>query len=198
MAAFYGTRSADVFVGTDECDQFYINNQGDQIIGGGVGDVVSSSIDYTLNAGISYLILTSRAIIGNGNNTENNIIGNNQDNILNGGKGIDRLKGGSGSDTFVFDAGGRVNADYMMDFTSGVDRLVISGSAFGVTAGVSFDYVQNWSNLGSNPTFIRESIDGLAPTIWFDSDGVGETPAQILCTLQWKNNSTVATDFAII
>ena len=198
MAAFYGTGRADVFIATDECDQFYINNQGDRIIGGGAGDVVSSSIDYTLDDGISYLVLTGRAIIGTGNDTQNNIIGNNQDNILNGGRGIDRLKGGGGSDTFVFDAGGRANADYVMDFTSGVDRLAISGSAFGVTAGVSFDYVENWSNLGSGPTFIRENIDDLAPTIWFDSDGVGGKPAQILCTLQWKNNSTVATDFAII
>ena len=198
MTAFYGTRGADVFTGTAECDQFYVNNTGDVIIGGGVGDVVSSSISYQLDAGITYLILTGRAISGTGNATENGITGNNQDNILNGGRGIDRLKGGGGRDTFVFDCGGRANADYVMDFASGVDTLAISGTAFGVAAGASFDYVEDWNALGSGPAFIRESIDGLAPTIWFDADGAGGADAQILCTLQRQRNGTTAGDFAII
>ena len=198
MAAFYGTSRADVFVGTHENDLFYINNVGDVIIGGRAGDVVSSTIDYTLDQGISYLILTGKAIVGIGNDTENNIIGNNQDNIINGGRGIDRLKGGAGADTFVFDSSGRANADYVMDFASGIDTLAISGAGFGVTAGTQFDYIEDWASLGSGPAFIRESIEGLAPTIWFDADGQGGQAAQILCTLQWRNSGTTAADFAII
>lgn len=198
MTAFYGTRGADVFVGTAECDQFYINNADDVIIGGGAGDLVSSSIDYVLDKGITSLIITGRAISATGNDKENYVVGNRFDNILNGGKGIDRLTGGAGADTFVFDAGGRANADYLSDFTSGTDRLAISGAAFGVAAGAQFDYVEDWASLGAGPAFIRESIDGLAPTIWFDADGAGGQAAQILCTLQWRNNGTSAADFAIL
>lgn len=198
MASFAGTRGADVFVGTAECDQFYINNAGDVIIGGGAGDVVSSTIDYVLDKGITSLIITGRAVSATGNDGGNYVVGNRFDNIINGGRGIDRLTGGAGADTFVFDAGGRANADYLSDFTSGTDRLAISGDAFGVAAGTSFDYVEDWNSLGSGPAFIRESIDGLAPTIWFDADGQGGKAAQILCTLQWRNNGTTASDFAIL
>jgi Ca2+-binding RTX toxin-like protein len=198
MTSFNGTRGADLFIGTSECDQFYVNSYEDIIIGGGAGDSVVSSIDYVLNENITYLLLTGRAINGTGNNTENNVIGNRQDNVLNGGLGIDRLQGGAGRDTFVFDAGGRAHADYVMDFTSGTDRLAISGEAFGITAGAGFDYVEDWNLLGSAPAFIREDIQGLAPTIWFDADGQGGQDAQILCTLQRQRNSTTAADFAII
>lgn len=194
MTSFNGTRGADLFFGTSECDQFYINNIGDKIIGGGVGDVVSSSIDYVLNDGISYLILTGRAISGTGNATQNSVIGNRQDNVLNGGLGIDRLQGGAGRDTFVFDCGGRSNADYVMDFTSGTDTLAISGAAFGVAAGAGFDYQVGWDGLGAGPTFVREELQDLAPTIWF-ANGSDRT---LLCTLQWQRNSTSATDFAIV
>ena len=198
MTAFYGTSRADVFVGTDENDLFYVNNRADVIIGGAAGDVVSSSIDYVLDAGITSLIITGRAVSATGNDRENFVIGNRHDNIINGGRGIDRLAGGAGADVFLFDAGGRQHADYVSDFTSGTDRLAISGDAFGVAAGASFDYVEDWASLGAGPAFIRESIDGLAPTIWFDVDGAGGADAQILCTLQRLGNATAAADFAIL
>lgn len=198
MTAFYGTSRADVFVGTDENDLFYVNNRADVIIGGAAGDVVSSSIDYVLDAGITSLIITGRAVSATGNDRENFVIGNRHDNIINGGRGIDRLAGGAGADVFLFDAGGRQHADYVSDFTSGADRLAISGEAFGVAAGASFDYVEDWASLGAGPAFIRESIDGLAPTIWFDADGAGGADAQILCTLQRLGNATAAADFAIL
>lgn len=194
MAAFYGTSRADTFVATSENDQFYINNAADKIIGGGAGDLVVSSIDYALDAGINYLTLTGKAITGIGNATENVITGNACDNVLNGGRGIDRLKGGTGRDTFVFDASGRANADYVMDFATNVDTLAIKGEAFGLAAGTGFDYQVGWDGLGAGPTFVREEIDGLAPTIWLANGGSRE----ILCTLQWRNNATVASDFAIV
>jgi Ca2+-binding RTX toxin-like protein len=194
MTHFNGTRGADLFIGTSECDQFYVNSYDDIIIGGGAGDSVVSSIDYVLNDGITYLLLTGRAINGTGNNTENNVIGNRQDNILNGGRGIDRLKGGGGRDTFVFDCGGRSNADYLMDFTGGTDTLAISADAFGLAAGAGFDYQVGWEGLGAGPTFVREELQDLAPTIWF-ANGSDRT---LLCTLQWQRNSTTAADFAIL
>jgi len=199
MTAFYGTSRADVFVGTDENDQFYVNSTADIILGGGGGwDTVISSVDWTLGADLDNLSLVGRATSATGNDAGNFIVGNRFDNIINGGRGIDRLTGGAGADTFVFDAAGRQHADYLSDFTSGTDQLAISGAAFGVAAGASFDYVEDWASLGSGPAFIRESIDGLAPTIWFDADGAGGKAAQILCTLQWRNNGTTASDFAIL
>ncbi|MBU6280349.1 MAG: hypothetical protein KGN78_14005 [Actinomycetales bacterium] len=199
MTAFYGTSRADVFIGTDENDQFYVNSTADVILGGGGGwDTVISSVDWTLGADLDNLNLVGRATSATGNDAGNYIVGNRFDNILNGGRGIDRLTGGAGADMFLFDASGRQHADYISDFTSGTDRLAISGDAFGVAVGVSFDYVEDWASLGAGPAFIRESIDGLAPTIWFDADGAGGQAAQILCTLQWRGNSTTAADFAIL
>jgi len=199
MAAFYGTSRADSMIGTTENDQFYVNSTADIILGGGGGwDTVISSVDWTLGADLDNLTIVGRAISATGNDQGNYVVGNRFDNIINGGRGIDRLTGGAGADVFLFDASGRANADYLSDFTSGTDRLAISGDAFGVAAGASFDYVEDWASLGSGPAFIRESIDGLAPTIWFDADGAGGQAAQILCTLQWCNNGTAAADFAIL
>jgi Ca2+-binding RTX toxin-like protein len=199
MAAFYGTRGADVMIGTDQNDQFYVNNVDDVIISDGRGfDTVASTVDWTLDQYVDNLVLFGLAIYAGGNDTGNLIAGNKQDNIINGGRGIDRLTGGAGADTFVFNCGGRVNADYLNDFTSGTDRLAIAGDAFGVAAGTTFDYIEDWNNLGSGPAFIREEIYQLAPTIWFDPDGAGGAAAQLLCTLQWRGNSTTAADFAIV
>jgi len=199
MAAFYGTSRTDVFIGTDENDLFHVNSTSDVILGGGGGwDTVVSSVDWILGVDLDNLIITGRAISATGNDAGNYVVGNRFDNIINGSKGIDRLTGGAGADTFVFDAAGRQHADYLSDFTSGTDRLAISGDAFGVAVGTQFDYVEDWASLGAGPAFIRESIDGLAPTIWFDADGQGSQAAQILCTLQWRNNGTTAADFAIL
>jgi Ca2+-binding RTX toxin-like protein len=199
MAAFYGTRGADTFIGTDQNDQFYVNNVDDTIISDGRGfDTVVSTIDWTLGQGVDNLNLTGLATYATGNDLGNFIAGNRYDNILTGGRGIDRLTGGAGADTFVFVAGGRQHADYLNDFTSGTDRLAIAGDAFGVAAGATFDYVEDWNSLGSGPAFIRESLTDLAPTIWFDPDGAGGAAAQLLCTLQWRNNGTTASDFAIL
>lgn len=199
MAAFYGTSRADTFVGTEENDQFYVNSTSDVILGGGGGwDTVVSSVDWILGIDLDNLTITGRAISATGNDAGNYVVGNRFDNVINGGKGIDRLTGGAGADIFLFDAGGRQHADYLSDFVSGTDRLAISGDAFGVASGASFDYVEDWASLGSGPAFIRESIDGLAPTIWFDADGQGGQAAQLLCTLQWRGNATTAADFAIL
>ncbi len=199
MAAFYGTSRTDVFIGTDENDLFHVNSTSDVILGGGGGwDTVVSSVDWILGVDLDNLIITGRAISATGNDAGNYVVGNRFDNIINGSKGIDRLTGGAGADTFVFDAAGRQHADYLSDFTSGTDRLAISGDAFGVAAGTQFDYVEDWASLGSGPAFIRESIGGLAPTIWFDADGAGGAEAQILCTLQRLGNATAASDFAIL
>ena len=199
MAAFIGTRSVDVFVGTAENDVFYVNSVSDVILGGGGGwDTVVSNVNWTLGTDLDNLIITGQAVSGTGNEAGNYIVGNRLDNILNGGRGIDRLTGGAGADTFVFDSAGRANADYVSDFLSGTDRLAISGDAFGVAAGASFDYVEDWASLGAGPAFIREEIEGLAPTFWFDADGAGGADAQILCTLQRLGNRTAASDFVIL
>ncbi len=74
-----------------------------------------------------------------GNNTANIIKGGAGDDIIYGGGGADQLWGGAGNDTFVYGASSDSRpgaADRIFDFTSGSDKIDLSGITKG--AGLSF------------------------------------------------------------
>jgi Ca2+-binding RTX toxin-like protein len=76
-------------------DTYVIDSFGDQIIdspGTGI-EIVRSSINFTLQDGLDYLILTGNAEKGTGNRLDNVIRGNDFNNILDGGDGNDILFG---------------------------------------------------------------------------------------------------------
>ncbi|MFD1034552.1 family 16 glycosylhydrolase [Sphingomonas hankookensis] len=109
-----GGKGADTMSGGDGDDTYVVDNAGDRIIewgndGKGGIDTVEASIDYQLGAQLERLKLTGTAIVGVGNELDNDLYGNDQDNRLYGLAGNDRLYGGAGKD--LLDGG--VGADYM-------------------------------------------------------------------------------------
>lgn len=80
------------------------------------------------NVSIAKGVTLENAIGGSGSDV---LTGNNADNRLKGGGGQDRLKGGGGADTFVYDKASEStpkNPDLIEDFTSGVDKIDVSGA----------------------------------------------------------------------
>jgi Ca2+-binding RTX toxin-like protein len=100
--------------------------------------------------------------------------GDGQDRLI-GGQGKDTLTGGAGADTFIFE---RIRdfGDSATDFTQGLDRLQLSGSAIGVSSiegGLDPSSLHiSTSNLASE-WYHRLIFNTTNSTLWFDKDGSG-------------------------
>lgn len=80
------------------------------------------------NVSIAKGVTLENAVGGSGNDV---LTGNGADNRLKGGAGADRLRGGEGADTFVYDKASDStprNPDRIADFTSGTDKIDVSGA----------------------------------------------------------------------
>ncbi len=80
------------------------------------------------NVSIARDCIIENAIGGHGHDT---LIGNDADNRLTGGAGGDQLRGDGGADTFVYNNASDStpeHPDTLMDFTSGTDRIDVSGA----------------------------------------------------------------------
>jgi trimeric autotransporter adhesin len=123
-------------------DTYIVDNAGDVVTeAANAGtDIVKSSVNFTLGANFENLTLTGiGSTTGFGNELNNIIIGNTNNNTIGGGAGNDTLTGGTGADKFVF--GGTplptatsvttlMGVDTITDFTSGIDKLVLSQITF--------------------------------------------------------------------
>jgi Ca2+-binding RTX toxin-like protein len=126
-------------------DDLYIVDSPNDLIIEGLDqgfDQVQSSVDYTLGNNLEALTLTGTAIVGVGNDLDNQITGNAQNNLLNGGEGNDRLIGlqgrdtligGSGKDRFVLTEARRSSRDTIRDFRSVDDTIEIVRNGFSDT-----------------------------------------------------------------
>jgi Ca2+-binding RTX toxin-like protein len=107
-----GGVGADTLTGGEGDDTYIIDNTGDAIVEVGFyldefyaeheggSDTVKSSVTWVLDSNLENLTLTgSSAINGDGNGSDNVIIGNAAKNILHGYFGADTLDGGGGADT---------------------------------------------------------------------------------------------------
>lgn len=96
-----GAAGADRLYGGTGNDTYEIENANDLVTeyaGEGL-DIVKSVISYNLTTNLEVLILTgNQAINGNGNVSQNLLIGNSANNTLNGGSGSDLLQGAAGDD----------------------------------------------------------------------------------------------------
>jgi Ca2+-binding RTX toxin-like protein len=98
-----GGAGDDILIGGTGADTYIVDSVGDQIIeisALGSGDLVQSSVSWSLGANLEDLTLTGlNAINGTGNTLDNTITGNDANNIIDGGLGDDRIDGGLGADT---------------------------------------------------------------------------------------------------
>ena len=119
---------------------------------------------------------------GDGNDV---IDGGEGNDIIRGGIGNDIVTGGSGSDSFVFDSPTE-GIDTIEDFDSREgDRLVISAEGFGggLTPNAVLEesqFVLGTEALDSDDRFIYDPTTG---NLFFDPDGTGDTPQQLIATL---------------
>lgn len=67
---------------------------------GGI-DTVTSTVDYTLTRNVENLILVGAALVGAGNELDNDITGNDSGNTLSGLEGNDHLRAGTGNDVLL-------------------------------------------------------------------------------------------------
>ncbi|WYL96791.1 MAG: calcium-binding protein [Gloeotrichia echinulata IR180] len=173
----------------------------------------TGSTSITANLAINSLTVNNVPFLGTLNFTVNNfenvtgtanndtIIGNAGYNILRGGAGVDFLVGDAGNDTLTggsgvdFLVGGVGNdeftfsnptegLDFITDFVSGSDKIVVSASGFGggltqgLLAGGNF-FVGGAATIGTH-RFIYNNFTG---GLFFDVDGNGAAVQQQIATL---------------
>ncbi len=144
-----GGLGADILEGGLGNDTYLVDNAADQVLeqidGGGVDQVISSSVDYTLAANVENLTLAegSAALRGTGNDLANTLMGNGADNTLNGGAGNDQLDGGLGADQMT---GGTGNDTYYVDNVGDTTTENLGAGVDSVFSSVDHtlsDYVEN-------------------------------------------------------
>lgn len=180
-----GRGGVDTMLGMAGDDTYIIDNPGDLAIeildnadSGGI-DLVRSTLDWTLAAGIENLSLIGAAgatMAGTGNGLANQItggagadrllglggddmiIGGTGEDTLDGGSGADRLTGGQNNDVFIL-AKGEADGDVITDFVG-------KGNAVGDRI-----HLAGW---GAGTTFLN-----IAPSVWRITDGVDGTIASV-------------------
>ncbi len=147
-----GGLGADIMYGGLGSDTYRVENEDDQaieLLDEGT-DTVSASIDWTLGAHLEILKLRDLAIVGTGNELDNQIVGNSKNNELFGMDGDDSLDGGAGSDVMT---GGAGSDNYYVDTLAGpgaAGDVVIENASGGtdkVIASVNWILGANFENL---------------------------------------------------
>ncbi|HEX7053982.1 MAG TPA: hypothetical protein VF211_08640 [Burkholderiales bacterium] len=123
---------------------------------------------------------------------------------LSGGTGVDTLTGAQGFDAFEFDvAPGAANADFITDFSSANDDLVLEGTAH-ANSGPSGQFSANDPRFHAAPGADaghdgddRVVYDTTTGRLWYDADGSGSSAAQLVATLQGAP-ALAASDIVIV
>ncbi|MGQ0673094.1 MAG: matrixin family metalloprotease [Hyphomicrobium sp.] len=141
-----GRLKGDTMEGLGGNDTYFVDDVADLVIekeGGGTGDLIRSKVTITaLAAEVENLLLEDNLQInGAGNGLGNGLTGNNLANELSGGAGndtldgklgADKLVGGADADTFQFSTAlGAGNADGILDYQRGIDRIALDDAIFG-------------------------------------------------------------------
>ncbi|HEX5500550.1 MAG TPA: calcium-binding protein, partial [Thermomicrobiales bacterium] len=137
---------------------------------------------------------------GGGNDT---VYGANGNDVLNAGAGNDYLVGGADADRFVFDqTAGAANADRLLDFVSGEDRIELDASVMGAL-GAAGDFGEADARFfaaagaaGGHDADDRIVYNSSSGQLYYDDDGSGAHAAQLIATLQ-AGATPVATDFSV-
>ena len=188
-------------------------------------DTILSSVTYSL-AGrfVEVMTLTGVANINatgnsqaqtlNGNAGNNTLIGLASNDILIGGLGLDRLEGGdnddvliggtsfdtliggNGADRFQFGRALAADADHVVDFTVGVDKLAFNATDYGLANGSLGDanFTSGNAPVGGSAQFVYDSA---TKTLSWDADGTGAFSAVTIATFHTAIALTAA-DFILM
>ncbi len=188
-----GGTGADTLIGDAGNDIYVVDHVGDTIqeTGADAGDCVHSWVDWTLGEHLENLtLLGTKSLHGTGNQLDNSLTGNGAANVLHGGDGNDRLDGASGNDTLTGGAGADTfafstslnalrNVDTLTDFSSGVDKLMLSSAifrelGFSGSPGTDAFFHLGSAALNSDHRILYDQSNG---TLAYDSDGTGARAA---------------------
>lgn len=123
------------------------------------------------------------------------IAGGDGNDFINGDKGNDNLSGNAGSDIFAFSSFGSANADVVVDFVSGTDKIALASSTFtslGVSVETSeFTVVANFNPATPAATagLVYDSNNG---KLYFVTGGAAQEVATFV-----NNPALKATDFEL-
>ena len=175
-----GIGAADLMVGGQGDDTYYVNNVSDQIVeyaGEGI-DQVDSSVSYTLPAEVENLTLGGwDPLSGTGNELDNELWGNRGDNLLIGGGGDDFLdglyghdvlKGGEGNDTYRVLS---VDAQVVENVDEGYDSVISSLPTYTLTDNV--EQLILWSYGEIDHEGIGNALDNSIIGNWLDNQLYG-------------------------
>ena len=191
-----GSLFADLITGTEGANRFDGLAGNDTIRGLGGNDVFDAEGGDQFWEG------------GAGNDTmRGSLVG---DDTLSGGAGNDLLEGNAltgssstlGNNTFLFDvAPGVANADVIVDFTSGQDKLTLDGGAH-ANSGASGNFTAGDARFWSSTTGTAHDADDrvvyntATGELWYDTDGDAAGARQLIATLQGAP-TLAATDITI-
>lgn len=118
------------------------------------------------------------------------------DDVLAGGGGSDRLRGGSGADHFLLSIHDASDADTILDFGRGNDRIALDGDLFGLPEGA---FAARRFVLGETAQDANDRLiyDGATGSLFFDAGGTGAQAQVLIATLTGAPILTAA-DFVVI
>ena len=143
------------------------------------------------NVSIARGCTIENAIGGSGHDA---LIGNDADNRLTGGRGADQKRGGGGADTFVYnDAADSTpeQADTILDFTSGTDKIDVSGALQKAQAG-ALTFAQAFSGKAGETLLAYDQATGKG-SVSIDLNGNGRADLLIKTHGQVKPDDIVQT-----
>jgi serralysin len=189
-----GGSGADKMAGGIGDDIYFVDTKKDVVAekSGQGDDSVVSSISYVLGNFIENLFLYGDVgLTGIGNKLDNYLCGSDEDDRLNGKEGQDILEGGQGDDVFVFDTklSTTTNADWIDDFVSGQDSIMLSKKIFvKLPTGVLSDEDLLITSLEEDEVASSESgerfiYDEATGNLYFDRDGMGSAVGVLFVTL---------------
>lgn len=176
-----GGAGADWMAGGGGNDTYFVDNANDTIVempGAGI-DTVRTTVSYTLGATLENLSLEGfRGLTGVGNDAANVISGSINNDKIYGRLGADTLSGDAGKDAFVFDTAlGAGNVDTVLDFTVGMDRIVLENDVFTGLASGSLRAGMFRNGSAAMDADDRILYDSPTGALYFDADGAGANPA---------------------